>query len=248
VFIYGISGCGKSLTAKSAPIAFGGIPLLKMDLGALKGKFVGESEANIRKALKTIEAIGRCVVWIDEIEKALQGATSGSADGGTSADQVGTILTWMQERTSEAFVIATANDPSSLPPELLRKGRWDEVFFVDLPTAEERKQVAKAALKANGRADADIDLDLIAEVTSDFTGAEIAALIPEALFNSFADGEREITTQDIVEVAKPIIPLARSSQEKIEALRKKAQGTARYATSQELEAPTKARGRAIEIA
>src|SRR5215831_9421487 len=118
--LVGISGCGKSLTAKAVATAWG-VPLLRVDLGALKSKFVGESEGNLRRAFKVIEAIGRCVVWLDEIEKALQGATSGSTDGGVSANALGAILSWMQERSGEAFVIATANDVEGLPPELLRK-------------------------------------------------------------------------------------------------------------------------------
>jgi SpoVK/Ycf46/Vps4 family AAA+-type ATPase len=125
-----------------------GVPLLKIDLGALKSKFVGDSEANLRKAFKVIEAIGRCVVWFDEIEKSLQGATSGSADGGVSSDALGAILSWMQERQGEAFVIATANDVESLPPELLRKGRFDEVWWVDLPNQTERAAILATALKA----------------------------------------------------------------------------------------------------
>lgn len=243
----GVSGCGKSLLAKAVATAWG-VPLLKLDLGALKGKFVGESEGNIRKALRVIEAIGRCVVWLDEIEKALQGATSGSADGGVSADALGVILTWMQERASEAFVFATANDVRGLPPELLRKGRFDEVFFVDLPTVSERVQIANAALKANGRSGAEIELDAVADATADFTGAEIAALVPEALFRAFDDNEREITTADLLACAKDVVPLAKTASEKITDLRKWAKGNARPATRPESLSPTEAKGRQIEIA
>src|ERR1035437_2592981 len=179
--LVGISGCGKSLTAKAVATAWG-VPLLRLDLGALKDKFVGGSEGTLRKALKVIEAMGRCVVWIDEIEKAMQGATGGgSSDGGVSADALGTILSWMQERSGEAFVIATANDVSSLPPELLRKGRFDEVFFVDLPNTAERKGVLKAALWANGRDKVKIDFSAVAEETDTFTGSEVAELVSTAL-------------------------------------------------------------------
>src|ERR1035437_2428766 len=229
--LVGISGCGKSLTAKAVATAWG-VPLLRLDLGALKDKFVGGSEGNLRKALKVIEAMGRCVVWIDEIEKAMQGATGGgSSDGGVSADALGTILSWMQERSGEAFVIATANDVSSLPPELLRKGRFDEVFFVDLPNVSERKSVLKAALKANGREKVKVDFEAVADATIDFTGAEIAELVPTALYIGFADGAREITTQDLLDAAADVVPLSKSSEKKITALREWGATNARAATA-----------------
>lgn len=229
--LVGISGCGKSLTAKAVATAWG-VPLLRLDLGALKDKFVGGSEGNLRKALKVIEAIGRCVVWIDEIEKAMQGATGGgSSDGGVSADALGTILSWMQERSGEAFVIATANDVSSLPPELLRKGRFDEVFSIDLPNTVERKAVLKAALTANGRgALKGIDFNRVADATANFTGAEIAELVPSALYAGFADKAREITTEDLVEAASHVVPLSKSSADKITKLREWGATNARPAT------------------
>src|ERR1035437_3452352 len=229
--LVGISGCGKSLTAKAVATAWG-VPLLRLDLGALKDKFVGGSEGNLRKALKVIEAMGRCVVWIDEIEKAMQGATGGgSSDGGVSADALGTILSWMQERDGEAFVIATANDVSSLPPELLRKGRFDEVFFVDLPNSTERKSVLQTALVNNGRSNVKIDFDAVSDATIDFTGAEIAELVPTALYIGFADGAREITTQDLLDAAADVVPLSKSSEKKITALREWGSTNARAATA-----------------
>lgn len=228
--LVGISGCGKSLTAKAIATAWG-VPLLRLDLGALKDKFVGGSEGNIRKAFKVIEAIGRCVVWIDEIEKAMAGATGGASDGGVSADALGAVLSWMQERSGEAFVIATANDVSSLPPELLRKGRFDEIFFVDLPNATERKGVFSAALKAHGRGAIKVDLDRLSNATVDYTGAEIAELVPTALFAGFEDGAREITTEDLIAAAKHVVPLSKSSEAKIKALRDWGSVNARPATS-----------------
>jgi len=231
VVLTGMSGCGKSLTAKAVATAWG-IPLLRLDLGALKDKFVGGSEGNLRKALKVIEAIGRCVVWIDEIEKAMQGATNGgSADGGVSADALGTILSWMQDHPAGAFVIATANDVSSLPPELLRKGRFDEVFFVDLPNTVERKGVLKAALKANGRDKIKIDFGAVAEATADFTGSEVAELVATALYAGFADGVREINTKDLLNAADRVVPLAKTKADKVAELRKWGQANARPATS-----------------
>lgn len=252
--LVGVPGCGKSLTAKAVATAWG-VPLLRIDLGALKSKFVGDSEANLRRALRVIEAIGRCVIWIDEIEKALAGATQGAADGGVSADALGTILSWMQERTGEAFVIATANDVSSLPPELLRKGRWDETFWIDLPNYVERHQVAKAALRAHGRAAlaeagdaaAESGWDALCDATQGFSGAEIAALIPDALFAAFADGEREPTLNDLIAASRTVTPQSKSAAEKITRLRDWAAGRARAATTPEEVSQTQPRGRALDL-
>ncbi len=250
----GIPGCGKSLTAKAIATAWG-IPLLRLDLGALKSKFVGESEGNLRKAFNVIEAIGRCVVWLDEIEKALAGATQGAADGGVSSDALGAILSWMQERQGQAFVIATANDVSSLPPELLRKGRFDEVWFIDLPNYCERFDILKASLKAHDRADfatrgnsaAESEWDAICDATQDFTGSEIAAIVPDALYRAFDDGAREITAADLLSAAKTVVPLAKTAAEKIGKLRAWAAGRARSATTAETAAATKATGRNIDL-
>lgn len=243
--LVGIPGCGKSLTAKAIATAWG-VPLLRVDLGALKSKFVGESEANLRKAFQVIGAIGRCVVWLDEIEKALAGATDGAADGGVSSDALGTILSWMQEREGEAFVIATANDVSKLPPELLRKGRFDDVWFVDLPNAVERLEIAAAALRSHKRAIPD-DLARLADATRNFTGAEIAALVPDALFAAFADGARAITADDLCAAAATVVPLASTAAEKIGALRDWAKGRARCATSPADTVAEKPRGRTLDL-
>lgn len=217
--LVGVSGCGKSLTAKATSTAFE-VPLIRMDLGALKSKFVGDSEGNLRKAFDTIQAIGRCVVWLDEIEKALAGATQGGADGGVSSDQLGGILTWMEERRGEAFVIATANDVSALPPELLRKGRFDETWFVGLPNEEERKEILKAALRNAKRDQLTINVSKVAEVSDRFTGSEVASLVPDALFAAFAQKGREITTTDLVTAAKAVHPLSKTAKPKIDALYK----------------------------
>lgn len=229
--LVGVPGCGKSLTAKAVATAWG-VPLLRVDLGALKSKYVGESEGNLRKAFRVIEAIGRCVVWFDEIEKALAGATQGAADGGVSSDALGSILSWMQERQGDAFVFATANDVSGLPPELLRKGRFDELWFVDLPTIDERCAILAAALRAHGKALSDDESCLdAAKVCEGFTGAEIAALVPDALYAAFADGQRVIRSADIVAAAKTVVPLSKTAEEKIAKLREWAKSRARPATS-----------------
>ena len=248
--LVGVPGCGKSLTAKAISTAWG-VPLIRLDLGALKSKFVGESEGNLRKALGVIAAIGRCVVWIDEIEKALDGATSGSADGGVSADALGAILSWMQDRQGEAFVIATANNAEKLPPELLRKGRFDEVWWVDLPTYNERSSIINAALKAHGRDNArtgKVNPKAIAGATELFTGAEISALVPEALFTAFNDGMRDVSTDDLLDAAKHVVPLARSAAEKITRLREFWLGRARPASSaDQVKSTTKTSARALDL-
>jgi hypothetical protein len=247
--LVGVPGCGKSLTAKAIATAWG-VPLLRLDLGSLKSKFVGESEGNLRKALRVIEAIGRCVVWLDEIEKALAGATQGAADGGVSSDALGSILSWMQERSGEAFVIATANDATSLPPELLRKGRFDEIWSIDLPNRVERVEIAAAALRQHGRDPQRIDLPRIGDECEGFTGSEIAALVPDALYAAFADGEREIETRDLLKAAGTIVPLSKTAAEKIARLREWAAARARPATTPEGNAaPTGRReqGRAIDL-
>lgn len=247
--LVGISGCGKSLTAKAVATAWG-VPLLRLDLGALKSKFVGESEGNLRRALRVIEAIGRCVVWLDEVEKALQGATSGSADGGVSADALGAVLSWMQEREGEAFVLATANEVEALPPEFLRKGRFDEVWWVDLPTAEERAAVLEAALRANGRSEdliARVKLRAVAEATDRFTGAEVAALVPDAMFEAFADGQRAVCTDDLVRAAGRVVPLADTAAERIERMRRWAEGRARPATKKLARSGERPGGRRIDL-
>jgi SpoVK/Ycf46/Vps4 family AAA+-type ATPase len=215
-------------------------------LGGLKSKFVGESEGNLRKAFSVIETIGRCVVWLDEIEKALAGATDGSADGGVSSDALGAILSWMQDRPGEAFVIATSNDVTKLPPELLRKGRFDELWFVDLPTQTERAAILATALKANGRDPSGFALDIVATGCPDFTGSEMAALVPDALYAAFEDGEREPTSGDLTYAASNVVPLAKTAADKISRLREWAKGRARYATTPETTTNAKA-GRTLDL-
>jgi hypothetical protein len=228
--LVGVPGCGKSLTAKAIATAWG-MPLLRLDLGALRSKYVGDSESNLRKALKVAETVSPCVLWLDEIEKALAGATQGAADGGVSADALGAILQWMQDRQGAAFVIATSNDVSGLPPELLRKGRFDEIWWVDLPTLPERAAILRAAMRAHGRDIEQIAAERIASACADFTGAEIAALVPDALFASFADGAREVGAPDLLAAAATVVPLASTAKEKIAKLRDWAKGRARPATT-----------------
>jgi hypothetical protein len=237
----GIPGCGKSLFAKCLATAWG-CPLLSGDLGAAKSKWVGQSEANLRSMLSIATTIGRCVLFFDEIEKSLGGSNSAEADGGVVSDQLGYLLRWMQERTEPVFVIATANDLTKLPPELLRKGRFDELFFVDLPTEPERQGVLEITLEQYNRNPKAIGCDVIASATQDFSGAEVAALVPAAMFAAYAEG-RDITTADLVKAAGETKPLARTTPEKIEGLRKWAQGRARRASAEAK--PTARKGRAV---
>lgn len=233
--LVGVSGCGKSLTAKAIATAWQ-VPLLRLDLGAIKSKFVGDSEAKLRRVFGLIDTIGRCVVWIDELEKTMAGATDGSADGGVSADTLGTFLSWAQDRKGESFVMATANDVSKLPPELMRKGRFDDVWFVDLPNRSERMDVLRAALRSHGRGGPEgpvISYNVVADVCQDFTGAEIAALVPDAMYLAFADDGRDVFTKDLLDAAKTVVPLAKTAAEKITALRAWAIGRARPATTPE---------------
>ena len=245
--LVGVPGGGKSLSAKAIAAAWG-FPLIRLDLGAIRSKYVGDSEANLRKVFEIIEALGRCIVWLDEIEKALQGATSDAADGGVAADALGAILTWMQERQGEAFVYVTSNDASKLPPELLRKGRLDEVWYVDLPTPAERVEILRVAMRANNRPTDGIDLARVAITECNgFTGSEIAELVPSAMITGFRDGARPITTDDLVAAAKKVVPLSETAKEKIEELRKWAKGRAQPATSPVAELRRASGGRAIEI-
>jgi hypothetical protein len=245
VMLVGVPGCGKSLVSKCVATAWG-VPLLRLDLGALKSKYVGESEGNIRKALAVAEAVAPCVLWLDEIEKALGGATGPQGDGGVAADALGTVLSWMQERQGSVFVVATSNDVRALPPELLRKGRFDEVFWVDLPTRAERSSVLAAALVKHGRAPGDFDLEEVARATDGFASAEVANIVPDALFAAFNDGERALTTADLLAAAGTVVPLARTAGERIEALRSWAQGRARKASLPEIEEQSGG-GRALDF-
>lgn len=244
MLLLGPPGVGKSLTAKCVSTAWN-MPLLRCDFGALKSKYVGESEANVRRALSVAETVAPCIMWVDEIEKALAGSTGQQGDGGVSADALGAVLNWMQERVGSVFVIATANDVSALPPELLRKGRFDELFFIDLPTTTERKEVLIASLRQFNRKPDDIDIDKVAKATSSFTGAEIAALLPDALFASFADSERPLKTDDLLLAASKVVPLAKTAEEKIAKLREWAKARARRASPEEVE--TVGKGRQLDL-
>ena len=241
VMLVGVPGGGKSLTAKCIATAWS-VPLLRLDLGALRSKYVGESEGNVRKALAVAEAVGTCVLWLDEIEKAMGGATGPQGDGGVAADALGAVLSWMQERQGSVFVVATANDVRSLPPELLRKGRFDDIFWIDLPTRTERESIVGTALRAHGRDPSTIDCAAVANATANFTGAEIAALVPDALVVAFDEDERALLTADLLTAAASVVPLAKTASERIDGLRAWAQGRARAASLPEMTGKTSGRG------
>lgn len=234
ILLLGIPGTGKSLTAKAIGNEWH-FPLLRLDMGKIFGGIVGESERNIREALNIAEAIAPSIVWIDEIEKGMSGiSSSGSTDGGTTARVLGTFLTWMQEKTKPVFVVATANDISQLPPELLRKGRVDEIFFVDLPTETEREEIIKIHLKKKNRKPKDFNTKELAKKSKGFSGAELEEVVKEALFQAY-DKEREVNDDDISEAINKTFPLSRTMHETIEKMRKWAKSRAVSASTDEPE-------------
>jgi len=240
LLIVGIPGTGKSLTAKATAGAFG-LPLLRLDMGCVFGGIVGQSEANLRTVIQTAEAIAPCVLWIDEIEKGFSGSkSSGSTDGGTSSRVFGSFLSWMQEKTKAVFVVATANDVSKLPPEFLRKGRFDEMFFVDLPDALERAQIWDIVIARHGREPGDFDTVALARACEQFTGAEIEAVFIDAMHEAYAEG-KEPGPKEILEAMTHTVPLAQLMDGQIAALRHWAKGRAREAASRTTSAPRNSR-------
>ncbi|MGB3189277.1 MAG: AAA family ATPase [Limnoraphis sp.] len=231
MLILGIPGCGKSLIAKTTSRLWG-LPLLRLDMGRVyDGSMVGRSEANLRNALKTAESISPAILFIDELDKSFAG-NSGSADsdGGTSSRIFGSFLTWMQEKSSPVFVMATANRVERLPGEFLRKGRFDEIFFVDLPTKEERQDIFKIHLSKR-RSEIDrFDLDQLSTVSEGFSGAEIEQALVAAMYEAFAQ-DREFTQLDIIAAIKATLPLSKTMNEQVTALRDWARQRARPAAS-----------------
>jgi SpoVK/Ycf46/Vps4 family AAA+-type ATPase len=231
MLILGVPGCGKSLIAKTTSRLWG-LPLLRLDMGRVyDGSMVGRSEANLRNALKTAESISPVVLFIDEIDKAFAG-TSGSADsdGGTSSRIFGSFLTWMQEKASPVFVMATANRVERLPSEFLRKGRFDEIFFVDLPTPDERKEIFRIHLSKRNRDLNRFDLDQLIKVCEGFSGAEIEQALVAAMYDAFAQ-DREFTQLDIIAAMRATLPLSKTMSEQVTALRDWASQRARPAAA-----------------
>lgn len=234
ILLLGIPGTGKSLTAKAVGNLWH-FPLLRLDMGKIFGGIVGESEQNIREALNIAEAIAPSILWIDEIEKGMSGiSSSGRTDGGTTARVLGTFLTWLQEKTKPVFVVSTANDISQLPPELLRKGRVDEIFFVDLPTKKEREEILRIHLKKKNRHSENFEISNLAKESKGFSGAELEEVVKEALFQAY-DEEKEITSEHILKAIKKTFPLSRTMHETIEKMRKWAKSRAVMASKEEVE-------------
>ena len=247
VLITGVPGCGKSLTAK-AMSSIWGLPLLKLDMGKIFGGLVGSSEENMRKAISTAEAIAPSILWVDEIEKGLSGVKS-SGDSGTSARVFGTFLTWLQEKTKPVFVIATANDISALPPELLRKGRFDEIFFVDLPTFEERKKIFELHINKRIK-DSDIQhevaatdevLNNLASMSAGYVGAEIEQITVAALYEAYYL-DRGLRESDLEKAVKETVSISTTQKEQILSLREWAENRAVLATAKEDREPDTSEG------
>ncbi len=238
VLVTGIPGCGKSLTAKAMSTIWQ-LPLLRLDLGKIFSGIVGSSEENMRKAISTVEAVAPAILWVDEIEKGLNGVSSAN-DSGVSSRIFGTFLTWMQEKTAPVFVIATANDISKLPPELLRKGRFDEIFFVDLPTLKEREEIFKVHLKRRLKdkevcAEVKPDRELIqklALMTEGFIGSEIEQVVISALCDAFFEN-RALKFTDFEKAIANTVPLSQTQKENILAIREWANVRAVSASSKE---------------
>ena len=219
VLLVGPQGTGKSLTAKAIAHSWG-MPLLRLDVGRLFAGLVGASEARTREMIQRAEAMAPCVLWIDEIDKGFGGDSR--SDGGTSQRVLGTVLTWMAEKTSAVFVVATANGVERLPAELLRKGRFDEIFLLDLPSAEERRAILDLQLRRR-RPDHRLALEVLVDRTAGFSGAELEQTVIEAMHLAFAEG-REFGEADLVAAASQVVPLSRTAREQLEHLQEWARG------------------------
>ena len=219
IMIIGMPGCGKSLTAKATASLFE-IPLVRLDVGRLLGKYVGESEENMRNALKLSEAISPCVLWIDEIEKAFAGVGGEGGGYDVTTRLFGQFLTWMQEKENTVFIVATANDISHLPPEFLRKGRFDELFFVDLPNGMERRKILEIHLKKRKKWNENIDSIALIKETAGYNGADLEAVVKDTIERAFIDGRTTITTEDLLRSIKDTKSISCTLKDKIASIQK----------------------------
>ena len=237
LLLLGVPGCGKSLIAKSIASSWN-MPLLRLDVGKVFQGIVGSSEDNIRKAMATAEAVAPCVLWIDEIEKGLSGVqSSGATDGGVTSRIFSTILTWMQEKTAPVFVVATANNINQLPPELLRKGRFDEIFFVDLPSQKEKENIFSIHLQKNRQNVSSFALDILAQKAEGFNGAEIEECVKEAMFTAYVESQEsniapKLQMIHILDAIKNTVPLSKTMEKQITDLRKFAVSRAKNASKE----------------
>lgn len=220
VLIAGVPGCGKSLNAKAAANLFE-VPLLRLDMGRLMGKYVGESEGNLRKAIALAEAISPCVLWIDELEKAFAGIGGGGSGAEVTTRLFGNFLTWMQEKDSPTFVVATANDITKLPPELLRKGRFDEIFYVGLPNDQEREKIFQIHIAKRRPKDLkNIKISELVKNSSGFSGADIEGVVKDAVESAFADDKASIQTNDVLDAIKNTHSLSEIMKDALEKMTK----------------------------
>jgi SpoVK/Ycf46/Vps4 family AAA+-type ATPase len=220
ILLVGLPGCGKSLSAKATSNILG-VPLIRFDVGRVFGGLVGQSEANLRTAIQTVEAVGNCVLWIDEMDKAFSGMGGGSTDGGTSQRVFGNFITWMQEKTAPVFIVATVNRIEGLPPELLRKGRFDEIFFVGLPSDKERGEILNIHVRKYGRDPGEIftgnALNGCVEASKDFSGAELEEAVVSGLYSAFYK-EEELSAAAIEKAISQTNPLAKSKSAQLDAM------------------------------
>lgn len=222
--IIGIPGTGKSMICDAVAHEYQ-MPLLRLDFGAVFSAHVGESEANIRQCLKTAESIAPCILWLDEVEKGIGGVESSNAtDGGVTNRVFGTMLTWMQDKLAPVFMVCTANNIAGLPPEFMRAGRFDEIFFIDLPNEDQRAEVIEKLLSRKKRDASQFDIDQIVSATHNYTPVEIEKGIDNALFVAYSEGKRVVTTEDVVNETKKFFPLYNSRREEIDAMREWALG------------------------
>jgi len=245
LLLIGVQGCGKSLTAKAVAHLWQ-LPLLRLDVGRIFSGIVGSSEERMRRAIATAESIAPVVLWLDEVEKGFSGTQSSSfSDAGTTSRVFGSFITWLQEKETPVFVIATANNIQLLPPELLRKGRFDEIFFIDLPSRDERRQIVEIHVGKRLRGDralGEFDLEGLADETDAFSGAEIEQAVVSAMYDAFDDGQRPFLTEDIRKAVQETFPLAVTMREQIQELRDWATDRARPASTEAAEASQRAAG------
>ena len=218
IMIVGMPGCGKSLSAKATAKLFE-IPLVRLDVGRLLGKYIGESEENMRKALKLSEAISPCVLWIDEIEKAFSGIGGSGGGSDVTTRLFGQFLTWMQEKENSVFIVATANDISKIPPEFLRKGRFDELFYVDFPNDEERRKILEIHLKKRKKWNKDLDIISLVKLTPGYNGADLEAIVKAAIENCFIEGKKYLTTKDLITAQKSIRSISSTLEKRIKEIK-----------------------------
>ena len=247
ILLIGVPGCGKSLTAKAIG-AMWQMPLLRLDVGKVFGSLVGSSEENMRKAIRTAEAVAPSILWLDELEKGFSGTgSSGQTDGGTTSRVFGTFVTWLQEKRSSVFVIATANNVQSLPPELLRKGRFDEIFFVDLPSPAERAEILGIHIAKKNRAPEGFDLETLVASSQGFSGSEIEQAVISALYDAYEDDKAELDTERLKRSIEEIIPLSYTMKEGIDGMREWARSRARRASAEDTTDRESGSGRKLEM-